>query len=178
MKMAKSKDGKPKPQPSKYDAIALEAEFISGDSDNVAKFFKERKIPLKTGYRLAQGWVEKRRAIRLKGLEILQEKQAQKIAKALEYQMTAGAGLMKVGADQLFPEDPTKALKPQTAGEAAKVLSLGASIQQRAISTVLGMHPDLSPSQGKIVPGPGVEGGTSIVQVVINMPTNNREAQA
>lgn len=181
--MAEKKARKPKTQPTKYDHVGLKAEFVAGDSDNIAQFFKARKIPLKTGYRMSQGWVEERRAIVQKGIQLFESKKAKQIAEALEFQMTIGAGLIKKGADALWPSGtgpdgkPVAGLAPVTAKEAGSLIQAGATIQRNAVTAMgigtPGVHQvPLNPDQ------PVGIGGPTLVQVLIQLPPNGKELKA
>jgi len=124
-------------QPTKYDRFALEAEFLAGDSTNIRKFFTERKIPLKTGYRMSTGWAQKWKTIREKGLKTFQNRLAKEIAEQAETELVLSKGLIKVGADALFPtKEGVAGLRPTTAREAAQILQIGNSIRKNVTTSL------------------------------------------
>lgn len=178
--MAKAK----KTQPSKYDKYALEAEFLAGDSDNIAKFFKARKIPEKTGYRMAKGWPEKWKAVREKGLKTFQNKLARELAEQAETELAISKALLSVGTTALFPSEKaiaegSKALKPATAGEAARILEIGNKIRRNVTDGMKeAVRIEFETTQGDKPPSAADEeiptAGPAPVIVKIKLPSNGR----
>jgi hypothetical protein len=170
---------KKKFQPPKYDKISLESDYLAAENPNLSKFFRERNIPLRTGVRMSAGWPEKWKTLREKGLKAFQNKLAREIAEQAETRLKLSKGIIKKGADKLFPDGKTEnGLQPTTAKEAAQLIELGhklASSVTESMQTAVRIEVNASDrtpqSQGEIIPGPT----GPVVTVKIMGPPNNRD---
>lgn len=165
-------------QPTKYDWISLEAEFMVGDEANVAKFFKHRGIPMKTYQMAAKGWGEKWKAVREKGLKTFQNRLSREIAEQAETELVISKGLIRVGADALFPENKdVKGLRPTTAREAAQIIHLGNTIRKNVVGSMQeAVRVEVSTTQAPAAKGEGQAPNESpVVTVKIMGPSNGRD---
>lgn len=179
-KKAKKKRKKPKYQPTKYDWPALELEYLTGDMASVAEFCRLRGISKRAYERKTVGWGLKRDGIRQAGNKIVGKALSKKYADAIGLHLNWGAGLIKMGLDALIPpqaqpgKEQHKALLPQSAGEAAKMIALGAQIQKNAIMTTGAMEEML---KDKAIDIPGTNDGAKQNLVIIDLPSNGKEAK-
>jgi hypothetical protein len=175
---------KVKRQPTKYDHVALEAEFMAGDSDNVRKFFQDRKIPLKTGYRMSREWPQKWAQIKQQGLKIFKNRLAKEVAAQAEAELVMSKAYLKVAADGLFPskEDQDKKglkpLLPKTAREAAMIGFMGNQMRKRVLDEMnQAVQVEVTSQQPALPPG-GSAGSTPaasspVVSISIKLPAKN-----
>ena len=178
----KKKKKRPKFQPPKYDWVKLESDYLAGEIEAVKEFFKQRAIPQSTYSRKAIGWGLKRQAIRAAGNKIIFRGLARDYADAMRTHLNWGAGAIKLALDALVPTGvdekgfPKVGLKPTTAAEAVKILHLGTVIQKNALLTTASLEEML---RDKSIPVDG-EGGDEtkrIVNVIIDLPSNGKEAK-
>jgi hypothetical protein len=173
----KGKQGpaRPKFQPTKYDWVTLESEFLAGDIASVAEFCRQRGIPSKTRDRMTVGWGAKRDAIRRAGSKIVAKGLAHDYAEAVKAHLNWGAGLIKIAVDALVPQGADNlGMKPQTAAEAAKMLHLGTVIQKNAIVMTGLMEEMLKDKTLESVDG---NDERPVRTVIIDIPSNGKEAK-
>lgn len=166
-------------QPAKYDWIALEAEFMSGDEPSVAKFFRARGIPKKTYEKGAVGWGEKRTLMKQRGLKAFENRLAKEMADHAETELIFKKGLFKKSSDALFGPDGKSGLVPKTAREAAQLALVATQIGRQTLSDMReAVRVEVStvqPANGQEVTGPQVPGEDvpKVVTVSIRLPAKN-----
>lgn len=171
------KKKEPKFQPTKYDWDAIEIEFMESDISSVDAFFRSvhPSIPRRTRTKRCIGWGQKRDAIRKSGVKIIAKGLARDYAEAMKNHLNWGSGLIKAGIEALVPsKDGSYAgMKPQSAGEAAKLIHLGTVIQKNAIQTS-GMMEEMLKDKSFLPDG--LDGGGQVPNtVIIDIPSNSKE---
>lgn len=168
---------KKKFQPSKYDWVALELEFLAEPTMSVAEFCRQRNISQKTARARAVGWGEKRAGLRASGAKILVRGLKLEWAEAMKTHLNWGAGAIKIALDALIPGTKNgvavEGLKPATAGEAIRILQIGTQIQRAAIMSG-GIVEELEKDKFN-EPGEDSESKPNIV--IIDLPSNGKEAK-
>ena len=162
-------------QPTKYDWVALEAEFLAGDEPSVSKFFRDRKIPTKTYQTQAKGWGQKRQSLLQKGLQIFKNKVAKEIADQAEIRLTLSKGIIKTGSDALFPpKEGQTALRPTTAREAAQLIQIGHNMAKSIADDMQeAVRVEISSTEKPQTEGQGDT--PKVVTVSIKLPDNHRD---
>ena len=177
----------PKPQPSKYDWDLLETEYVTGDIQGVAEFFRVRGIPQRTFYRRAKGWQEKRTAYHQKAHKMLRDgwlKESMKsLRDKLQINLQVSQGLMKVGVDSMIPSgydkqgNPIGGMKPKSAGEASKIIELATRIEKNTLATMAILEGALKDTPTLPSGEDDEDGQPKANVVIIDIPANGKEAK-